>query len=179
MTTRRISINRAPVLTMWGAMVAERLGYDRESALTLGKAVAGLNAQAKGQRLGIYEKPEGDAAKPRKAAPVKADTVHLLGREIPVRNVDPGVRAVVNDRVEDPAYTNRYLDQKFGADRAAAEAAMRALAQSFTVEELSHMGFALYEEFRPTVPDGVRGWGAKGELDLGLIHRMAGGRGED
>jgi hypothetical protein len=46
-----ISINRAPVLTMWAAVVARRLGFDEDEALTLGKAVAGLDAQAKGRRL--------------------------------------------------------------------------------------------------------------------------------
>ena len=30
------TINRAPVLTLWAAVVAERLGYDRAAALTLG-----------------------------------------------------------------------------------------------------------------------------------------------
>ena len=39
-----VSINRAPVLTLWAAVVAERLGFDREEALTLSKAVAGLTA---------------------------------------------------------------------------------------------------------------------------------------
>ena len=55
--TKTISINRAPVLTLWAAVVAERLGFDREEALTLGRAVAGLNAYSKGVRLG----GEGDA----------------------------------------------------------------------------------------------------------------------
>jgi hypothetical protein len=32
-----IRINRAPVLTLWAAVVAERLGFDRETSLTLGK----------------------------------------------------------------------------------------------------------------------------------------------
>ena len=50
----RILINRAPVLTLWAAIVAERLGFDREEALYLGKAVAGLTAQSKGRRLGIF-----------------------------------------------------------------------------------------------------------------------------
>jgi hypothetical protein len=45
----RVTINRAPVLTLWAAVVAERLGYDREASLTLGRAVAGLNAQSKGR----------------------------------------------------------------------------------------------------------------------------------
>ena len=34
-----IKINRAPVLTLWAAVVAERLGFDRATALTLGQAV--------------------------------------------------------------------------------------------------------------------------------------------
>src|SRR3954447_20557834 len=36
-----IRINRAPVLTLWAAVIAERLGFDRATALTLGQAVAG------------------------------------------------------------------------------------------------------------------------------------------
>src|SRR5262249_23757788 len=45
MATKTVSINRAPVLTLWAAVVAERLGFDEDEALTLGKVVAGLNAQ--------------------------------------------------------------------------------------------------------------------------------------
>ena len=42
--SRTIYINRAPVFTLWAAVVAERLGFRRDEALTLGRAVAGLNA---------------------------------------------------------------------------------------------------------------------------------------
>ncbi len=49
---RTIKVNRAPVLTLWAAVVAERLGFDREAALTLGRAVAGTSAQMKGRALG-------------------------------------------------------------------------------------------------------------------------------
>jgi hypothetical protein len=59
-----IQINRAPVLTLWAAVVAERLGYDHDAALTFGKAVAGPNAQAKARRLGIV-KPATEGAKKR------------------------------------------------------------------------------------------------------------------
>jgi len=60
MPERKITINRAPVLTLWAAVVAERLGFERSEALSLGKAVAGLTAQTKGRRLGIYTpSPEG------------------------------------------------------------------------------------------------------------------------
>ena len=37
-----IRINRAPVLTLWAAVVAERLGFDRAMALTLGQPWPGL-----------------------------------------------------------------------------------------------------------------------------------------
>ncbi len=35
-----IAVNRAPVLTLWAAVVAEQLGQPPETALTLGRAVA-------------------------------------------------------------------------------------------------------------------------------------------
>ena len=53
-----VRINRAPVLTLWGAVVAERLGMLYETALTVGQVLAGLNAYSKGERLGIYSPPE-------------------------------------------------------------------------------------------------------------------------
>jgi hypothetical protein len=46
-------------------VVAQRLGFDEDEALTLGKAVAGLNAQAKGRRLGIFKPHEEKAKKAR------------------------------------------------------------------------------------------------------------------
>jgi hypothetical protein len=51
----KILINRAPVLTLWAAVVAERLGFKPDEALSLGRALAGLNAQSKGRRLGIFK----------------------------------------------------------------------------------------------------------------------------
>src|SRR5207253_8815027 len=63
-----VSINRAPVLTLWGAVVAERLGFDEDAALTLGRAVAVLNAQSKGRKLGIFKPPE-EEKKPKPEAP--------------------------------------------------------------------------------------------------------------
>ena len=44
--TTTMLVNRAPVLTLWASVVAERLGFNRDESLNLGKAVAGLNAQA-------------------------------------------------------------------------------------------------------------------------------------
>jgi hypothetical protein len=35
--------------------------------------------------------------------------------------------------------------------------------------------FALYEAFRPAIPEAVKGWGAKGVLDLRKIRSLAKG----
>jgi len=42
MASKTISINRAPVLTLWAAVVAQRLGFNEDEALTLGRAMTGL-----------------------------------------------------------------------------------------------------------------------------------------
>src|SRR6516162_7769349 len=62
---KTISINRAPVLTLWAAVVVQRLGFAEDEALTLGKALADLNAQAKGRRLGLFKPHEEKAKKAR------------------------------------------------------------------------------------------------------------------
>ena len=51
--------------------------------------------------------------------------------------------------------------------------AMSALAGSLSTDELSEGGFKLYEQFRPDIPSGHRGWGAKGRLDLDKIRALA------
>lgn len=43
---------------------------------------------------------------------------------------------------------------------------MEALAATLQPEELNRVGFRLYERFRPDVPVGAEGWGAKGELRI-------------
>jgi len=50
-----VMVNRAPVLTPWTAVVAEILGFEHEEALTLGRAMAGLNAYSKGVSLGLFQ----------------------------------------------------------------------------------------------------------------------------
>ena len=39
----------------WASVVAEVLGFEHGEALTLGRAVAGLNAYSKGVSLGVFQ----------------------------------------------------------------------------------------------------------------------------
>ena len=61
-----IMINRAPVLTLWASVVAECLGYEHNEALTLGRAVAGLNAYSKGVALGLFQPSPKEVKEQRK-----------------------------------------------------------------------------------------------------------------
>ena len=172
--TDTIKINRAPVLTLWAAIVAQRLGFDHDEALTLGRALAGLNAQAKGQRLGIFEPTSEGLKEIRHEQPSGEIHVALLGRAIPAVVTVDGLRAMEKGKPSNPASVEKYLKSKFGEHLQAVETAMAELAKSVSKSELAATGFKMYEAFRPAIPDGGQGWGAKGELDLAAIRKAAG-----
>ena len=173
-----IRVNRAPVLTLWAAVVAERLGHDPDAAITLGRAVAGSSARIKARAIGLDDgareragREEGgrrDAGQ-REAAREPARTVRLLGRDVPVTGTEDGLRALDGDRAAAPRPARAYVERAFGEHLAAVRAAMDTLARSLDPDELNRVGFRLYERFRPEVPPGEKGWGAKGLLDPGKI----------
>ena len=175
MANKKIKINRAPVMTLWAAVVAERLGYDKETALTLGKAVAGLNAQSKGRKLGIYEeKSEEEKEKEKKKEkPAKAEFIEILGRGVPAVKTPKGLRAAIQGEAIHAGSVETYLKQKFKDDLDEARAAMEKLAKAYTPKQLETKAYSLYEKFRPEIPEGTKGWGAKGELDLDYIRSLA------
>jgi hypothetical protein len=167
----RIKVNRAPVLTLWAAVVAERLGHPRDTALSLASHVAGTAAHAKARRLGLVEdtgQHEAAAAKPK-------ETTRLLGRDVPLaHDTDGDVLADAGNGKPAPAAPiAAYVSRAFGQHLPAVRAAMEALAARYAPDELNRIGFRLYEHFRPEVPRDVTGWGARGELDLDRL-RTAG-----
>ena len=175
--TPSIRVNRAPVLTLWATVVAERLGYPPETALTLGRFVAGSSARAKARRLGISDEKQDAEERHAKAAELKPrrQTVHLLGRDIPVLTADDGaLRAEVDGKPASSKGVQSYIARAFGDRLGEARTAMEALAASLPPKELNGVGFRLCERLRPDVPEGAQGWGAKGELRVGRIVGAAG-----
>ena len=172
-----VKVNRAPVLTLWAAVVAVRLGYAWKEALSLARAVAGLNAQAKGRRLGIFGSPKaaegGPARQPKKVGLGEEFWVELVGRPVPAKRTGEGVRAVVGSEPIEPDKVETYLKSKFGNDYEAVRQAMETLANSRGEDELAEDAYGMYETFRPKISAGVPGWGQKGELDLRLIRSLA------
>jgi hypothetical protein len=163
-----IRVNRAPVLTLWASIVAERLGYPPGTALTLGRAVAGYSAQAKARRLGLVDQREQSEERERPHVP--RETVMLLGRHIPVVATEDGtIRAEDHGMAASERSALVYIRRAFGENLDLVRAAMESLAASYPPDELNRIGFHLYERFRPEVPEDVSGWGAKGELKVGRI----------
>jgi hypothetical protein len=74
--------------------------------------------------------------------------------------------------VIEPEGVKRYLESMFGDSLDAVRSAMRRLAKSYRPKELAERCFGPYERFRPEFPEGVKGWGAKGDLNLGVIEGL-------
>src|SRR6516164_5371214 len=134
---KTVSINRAPVLTLWAAVVARRIGFDEVAALSWGKALAGLNAQAKGRRLGLFRPHEEKAKKAREKERGERFWIEVLGRPVPATNTDGGIRAVRGRNPIDPGGVRRYLEEKFGDDLKAARSAMQKLARAYKPQQLA------------------------------------------
>ena len=50
---------------------------------------------------------------------------------------------------------------------------LMGLSKSLLPPQLAEKAYSLYEEFRPEIPPGKKGWGASSKLDLELIRKMA------
>jgi hypothetical protein len=129
MPHKKITINRAPVLTLWAAVVGERLGYKKGEALSLAKALTGQTAQRHAKELGIYDESGEKAPKPKKKK-TGAVPIRFMGKEIPVIDTPDGIRAVSKDKPIEPESVEKYLKSKFGEELPEARSAMQALAKS-------------------------------------------------
>jgi hypothetical protein len=166
-----VVVNRAPVLTLWAAVVAERLGHPADTALTLGRAVAGSAARVKARSTGREErKADRDADTPRLAVQHVTAPVLLLGKTIRLLpTADGELRAAEGDQPANPTGVQRYLANAFGDHLNEVRTAMEELAGRYEPAELNRIGFRLYERFRPEIPPGNTGWGAKAALEVDKI----------
>lgn len=179
MAEATITVNRAPVLALWAAVVAERLGQPWPAALSMGKVLAGLNAQSKGRRLGVFGPPHAaEEEAGRQHGRGEDHWVELCGRAIPCRHTPEGVRGVVGEDPVDPAAVEKYLQGKLGEAYPVVLAAFRELAAAYEPAELAEAAYGLYERFRPQIDPGVRGWGQKGTLDLALVRGLTSREGQ-
>ena len=124
--------------------------------------------------LGIYGPSSEIQGSERKTGRGEDGWIEVCGRGVPVKYTPEGVRAVVKDKPIDPSSVSAYLERAFGGFLGPARSAMAFLAGAYEVEELRSRAYGLYEKFRPAIPPGKRGWGAKGVLDLGVVRSLVG-----
>jgi hypothetical protein len=170
---KSILINRSPVLTLWGTIVAQVL-YPKATlteALSLGSAVAAQLSKAKGTSLGIYQDEEGKAGgrKGDGHGVVVADDslleFHLLGFVVHGREGPDGLRAIANQGLEqDPYKTWNLLQRRFGDALGFVMDRMERAAALAGREQLESSAYHYYMHIRPEIPDGTKGWGAHGRL---------------
>ncbi|KAK0206458.1 hypothetical protein DFS33DRAFT_1255799 [Desarmillaria ectypa] len=166
-------INRAPLMTAWAMIVAERLGFQREEALSIASVYTEMNALSKGVSLGIYKdgKQKGLDAIKGGSQPY----VELMGRRrVPISQTFPSPlyqsqsnqwRALLNSKPAQPSPPFSYISRSFRQTTPHIIGALRLLAESFAPKELNKKGWALYAEFRPS----VNGWGERSEVKCETI----------
>ncbi|CAL8465115.1 g4650 [Coccomyxa elongata] len=175
-----IWINRAPTLTLWVSIVAQRQGLSKEAGLTFGKTISGILAHSKGKSIGIYEDrgktDEEIQEKKEKEDTMGVERVDVFGMKIKALKEQDGedVRALdSDDQPVDPGKVQSYLKRAFGTRLEDAERVLMALAESYSdPDELAKEAYNLYSEFRPQIQTGQSGWGQKGLLDLQHIKEL-------
>ncbi|KAJ7904595.1 hypothetical protein B0H14DRAFT_2663580 [Mycena olivaceomarginata] len=164
--TKSTVVNRAPLMTAWSTLVAERLGFQREEALSIASVYTEMNAVSKGVSMGIY-KPGTQFKRSTEAARGGSQPyVELLGRRIPLfKTQNSQWRALSNGTVVQPSTAFSYISRALRQTTPHIIGALRLLAESFTPQEINAKGWGLYAEFRPE----VQGWGDRAEVKCETI----------
>lgn len=169
-----VTINRAPVLELWAATVTSFLheGLSWETCLSAGSAISTLCAISKGRSIGAVEPPDPETAeKKRQERQERAEKEQLEELEVMGFNLrlkDGSI--LVSDKpkkANESALTHKFGEQAYVRTKASFEQALESWRGAG--EGLNAQAFHMYEDFRPTVPPGQKGWGRRGQLNLQAV----------
>ena len=114
--------------------------------------------------LSSYQAVKRFVRRLKESSPTPICRVELSSETLLRRGIDASLP--LPSRIVNAKRQRRYLEGRFGEALPAVREAMRALAKAFKAVQLAQVAFRLYEEFRPGIPVGVAGWGAKGGTGL-------------
>ncbi|TFY56315.1 hypothetical protein EVJ58_g7720 [Rhodofomes roseus] len=177
------AVNRAPIMMAWAFVVAERLGFQREEALSIASVYTEMNAITKGVSLGIFDKDKGKGVEAAQGG--SQPYVDLMGRRVlrlvlllwcfkfltPIRRIplyqtaNGSWRALSSGTPVAPSSAFSYITRALRQTAPFVLGALRLLANSYAPAELTRTGFALYADFRPD----VQGWGGRAEVRCATI----------
>jgi hypothetical protein len=162
------------VLTLWAAVVAERLGQPRRRRRSAFSQRRG-GQPPRAPRPAARHREEKDHAKeraePHRRRPRTA-TARLLGKVIRLAYDKDGVVLAEGGGNPAPARpVQAYVATAFGDRLAEVRKRDGGSGRALRAGELNRLGFRLYEGFPSEVPPDARGLCAKGVLDLGRSAR--------
>ncbi|KAF8165272.1 hypothetical protein B0H34DRAFT_793681 [Crassisporium funariophilum] len=161
--TKFIVVNRAPVMTAWATIVAERMHFSREEALSIASVYTEMNAKSKGVSLGIYKREEERGIEAAKNG--TQPYVELMGRRPLYRTQTGQWRALSNGTPVPPGTAFSYISRSFRQTTSHCIGALRLLAESYTPQDLNDKAWSLYAQFRPEVNE----WGKRSEFHCKTI----------
>ncbi|KAI9063276.1 hypothetical protein FKP32DRAFT_1592727 [Trametes sanguinea] len=170
--TKYTVVNRAPIMMAWAFIVAERLGFGREEALSIASVYTEMNAVTKGVSLGIYK--DGEQRGKEASRTGSQPYVELMGRRPLYQTASSQWHALSSGKPAPPAAAFSYIARALRQTAPHIVGALRLLAASYPPAELNEKSFSLYAEFRPA----SEGWGQKGEVRCSTILALRKPRGE-
>jgi hypothetical protein len=174
-----VIINRAPVLHLWGACVAQFLHPELawSTCLSIGQAISTICAISKGRSIGAIEKPEDTEERKRKKEEQRKkaeglEEVEVMQFHLRMKGDWDETQVVLSGK--NVSGSEEGLKRKVGDGYEAVRDAMTGALESWKGEEdeLSKEAFGMYEDFRPSVVKGKGGWGRKGELSVERIESV-------
>ncbi|CAK5275614.1 unnamed protein product [Mycena citricolor] len=156
--SRSTVVNRAPLMTAWSFLVAQRLGFGLEEALSIASVYTELNAISKGVSIGVFKKSDRRATEASLGG--TQPFVELMGRRPLYRSQNSQWRALSNDEPVDPGVAFGYISRALRQNTPYILGALRLLVESYSVQEINKIAWSLYADFRPD----VTGWGDRGQV---------------
>ncbi|KXN89656.1 hypothetical protein AN958_05523 [Leucoagaricus sp. SymC.cos] len=156
-------INRAPIMTAWSMVVAERLGFKRDEALSIASVYTEMNAISKGVSLGIFKesREKGMGVSSKGTQPY----VVIMGRNPLYQTQEGQWRALSDGSPIFPGTAFDYISRSFKQTAPFILGALQLLARSYPPKTLNMQGWSLYADFRPQ----TEGWGKRSEVKCDVI----------
>ncbi|KZT12484.1 uncharacterized protein LAESUDRAFT_668161, partial [Laetiporus sulphureus 93-53] len=161
--TKYTVVNRAPIMMAWAFVVAERLGFQRQEALSIASVYTEMNAITKGVSRGIFDKDKGKGVEASMNG--SQPYVDLMGRRPLYQTASGSWRALSSSVPVAPTSPFSYIKRSLRQTAPHVLGALRLLAASYTPAELNRKGYALYADLRPDVD----GWGKRGDVRCSTI----------
>ena len=169
-----IIINRAPVLELWGGCVTSFLypSLPWDLCLSAGSAISTICAVSKGRAIGTMEKPDPETSEKKKrerrkkAEKEQLEELEVMGFNLKLKDGT----AMFGDKpkkANEVALKKKFGDEQYERAKAAFQDALSGWKDQ--EEELDSRAFHMYEDFRPNVATGQKGWGRKGQLSLETV----------